>query len=702
MQPASSVEPLLRTALLYADRAELRASFVLRDADGRSLVSLVGLVVQMVATGPAGATLTSSACAHGAVAHGVGDCASSVPADWFSPAVTAQVRVAVRVYYSSDLVASAHADNATLAASPVHTAPTAAGLRAVMPRSPRFRGDEFELPISAHTNPAAGYALNAWSLELSWAPAALELVSISSSPLYATPTVHRDDAAATLRVAVVGTQASTSLSDVTGTAVHLLTARLRVRAAAADNHTHSGVLNLTALELLNQGSYRFVENGAAQIDDARGGSQASGQLTVERLVSAGRLVHTALADLVNTAALSGTPIERGVGVVEGFSRAATGVADASSALDCNSTNTALLGTGGPAGCTLVLSGRETGGGNASVLLPALARSLRVRVWYPISVSVSIGDELLHRISGAGGLSSVYQSTDVVVLATFGGEGLAPVVDVDVSSLVTLSLANSSVATLDADFRLHGLAAGSTTLRVSSAPALSVQASVTVSDTPVELSQLQVLLVTGVAWETAAPATVALGMMPGAGPWRASFNATVQLEQQLAAEGDVAEVFVYATFADGATQQVPATEVLLASNLAGVLTQVAEQGTGHAATMTVAAGAAAFAGDVLTATWRVGNETLGSGVGWANLTLPLPVLVTATASQSRVAPPDDSAAKYPISLRSSFAIAATVHYDDGTSKDFSSDARLNVSLAAASAECASVQGLAQVEGASVGG
>ena len=55
MQPASSVEPLLRTALLYADRAELRASFVLRDADGRSLVSSVGLVVQMVATGPSGA-----------------------------------------------------------------------------------------------------------------------------------------------------------------------------------------------------------------------------------------------------------------------------------------------------------------------------------------------------------------------------------------------------------------------------------------------------------------------------------------------------------------------------------------------------------------------------------------------------------------------------------------------------------------------
>ena len=112
-------------------------------------------------------------------------------------------------------------------------------------------------------------------------------------------------------------------------------------------------------------------------------------------------------------------------------------------------------------------------------------------------------------------------------------------------------------------------------------------------------------------------------------------------------------------------------------------------------MSVGIGATGYAGTVVTATWRVGTETLGTGVGWANMTLPLPVLVTATASQTRVAPPDDSATTYPISVANSFAIAATVHYDDGTSKDFSSDARLDVSLAAASAECASVHGLAQV-------
>ena len=56
-----------------------------------------------------------------------------------------------------------------------------------------------------------------------------------------------------------------------------------------------------------------------------------------------------------------------------------------------------------------------------------------------------------------------------------------------------------------------------------------------SDTAIELSELQVLLVTGVAWETAAPATVALI------PASASFSAVLQLEQQLTAEGDAAQV-----------------------------------------------------------------------------------------------------------------------------------------------------------------
>ena len=58
-EAAASVVALLRTEQLYADRPELPASFVLRDSDGRSLVSSSGLSITVSATGAQG-TLTSS------------------------------------------------------------------------------------------------------------------------------------------------------------------------------------------------------------------------------------------------------------------------------------------------------------------------------------------------------------------------------------------------------------------------------------------------------------------------------------------------------------------------------------------------------------------------------------------------------------------------------------------------------------------
>ena len=159
----------------------------------------------------------------------------------------------------------------------------------------------------------------------------------------------------------------------------------------------------------------------------------------------------------------------------------------------------------------------------------------------------------------------------MVLATFGGEGLTSVTDVDVTALITLNIDDSSIAALDkvggnrggVTYRLRGLTVGSTTLTVTSVPMLLVQSSVSVSDIAVQLSELQVLVVTGVAWETAAPATVALT------PASASFSAVVQLEQKLEVEGDEAQVYAYAVFTDGTMQRVPANEVELAPKLGAV-------------------------------------------------------------------------------------------------------------------------------------
>ena len=48
------------------------------------------------------------------------------------------------------------------------------------------------------------------------------------------------------------------------------------------------------------------------------------------------------------------------------------------------------------------------------------------------------------------------------------------------------------------------------------------------------------------------------------------GAAVQLEQLLDAEGDQAKVYVYATFADNATQHVPSAEVVLAPSIGGIV------------------------------------------------------------------------------------------------------------------------------------
>ena len=59
-----------------------------------------------------------------------------------------------------------------------------AGMIATMPQSPRFREDVFSVPITAHTNPSAGFALSAWSsllgilafgAALCWSPSFAEL-----------------------------------------------------------------------------------------------------------------------------------------------------------------------------------------------------------------------------------------------------------------------------------------------------------------------------------------------------------------------------------------------------------------------------------------------------------------------------------------------------------------------------------------------
>ena len=56
-----------------------------------------------------------------------------------------------------------------------------------LPKSPRFVGDRFTVDLFAHTGPAQ-FALVGWSIELRYDNEALNIVQVTFSSVYSTPT----------------------------------------------------------------------------------------------------------------------------------------------------------------------------------------------------------------------------------------------------------------------------------------------------------------------------------------------------------------------------------------------------------------------------------------------------------------------------------------------------------------------------------
>jgi hypothetical protein len=499
------VSAKLRTARLYADSNRLRVAYALRDANGRAKVLTSGLSVVLAVTGAPGSASVS--CSTDA-STGLGDCAHDVSTGWFSTSTTNQLSLTIEVRYSSSLVASAVCESVVLETTPTYTALSAAGMLAVMPHSPRFPGDSFTVSISAYTG---SFALVAWKLQLTYATSVVSLSSYSPNSAYNTPVVS--SGSGTLSVVVVGTQSGTTDAEVTGTAVSLMTVTLQVNSDATSNVTHSNVLSVLAEEFLNKGNVRFVHNAAAQVNDLQGGSQTSGQLTVKTLEVVGAFAYAATTDIVNTARLSHITVTQAIGVVQLKNRAATSLATATSSYTCQSLDTAVVGT---SSCNAVVTGSETAGSSAAGVRVSLTSNsavldtLQMRVWYPTTTAIAAFDSTLNRITPASGSGTqeAYQSTEVMVAASFGGIGLPTMSGLDVTGVVTFQVSNSSIATMFGTV-LKGVSPGTVEVAITGPLSSAVRTNVVVSSTAVTVTELQVMVVTGMSWQTTPPSTVAL-------------------------------------------------------------------------------------------------------------------------------------------------------------------------------------------------
>ena len=184
---AASALAIARTSDVYIDRSSLRVAYALTDANGEPRVSRSGLSLRVVVTFSDGGATQTQSCALPDEQSGLGECAYSLPASLFGGAArTAQARVSVQ--YGSSEVASASVGGVTLRPAVSHGGLSAAGMLAVLPQSPRFVDDEFDVPIRAHTGPAA-FALKGWSFFVRYDTTVLSLRSSSFTGVYQTPTV---------------------------------------------------------------------------------------------------------------------------------------------------------------------------------------------------------------------------------------------------------------------------------------------------------------------------------------------------------------------------------------------------------------------------------------------------------------------------------------------------------------------------------
>jgi hypothetical protein len=687
---ASHVNAVARTSELYIDRASVRVGYSLTDAFGEPRVEQSGLYVSLGLAFTDGTPVLEEACALPDALTGVGECEQTLPSSMFG-SVARPAQVAVVVQYGGNMVATASAGAVTLMGTIAHVGLSAAGMLATLPQSPRFVEDEFDVTIHAHTG-ASAFALKGWSFLIQYDVGVLSLISSSFSSVYQTPTTALDSGAGTFDAVTTGLDPSASNGDVQGrTSLYLATLRFRV--VGGEGQSASSALSGTVGSMVNQGTQRYVSNAAMLLTDYRAGQHTAGAVAVEQLAVVGVLAYWGAtlgsSSFVNTAALSGVASSASVRVIELHNRPALNSRERTSAYSCTSRDPSMAEVASST-CVASAGSAQSTGGRTTVDVyraasGALVAELPVAVWYPQSVAVELADAQLESVNCTS--SSSFQETVVSARATFGGTGLLSVDGVDVSSLVGFVSSNEAVATISSR-TVRGAAVGSALVRatVASSTLVPSAATLTVTAATVTLTSIRAVVVNSIGWSNAPPHV----------PWSsadAGFSASAVVGQSLSSEGDVGDVLAYAVFSDGAEQPLRASELTVTPTSPSVNASF----TGAAWRMEVSVGAMRECGRLLMVEWGA----CGFGYARVHLRMPNAIAIRASIGAPRLTPPGDGATLPPMAVATSAEVVVEVDFDDGSTRDFSLDARTAFSVPSAYAACVEVRGvrtLAMLSGA----
>ena len=361
---------------------------------------------------------------------------------------------------------------------------------------------------------------------------------------------------------------------------------------------------------------------------------------IEKTREIGVLAYAEQAALVNTAALNGGAVAVTIRALSLYNRAAQRSAPAPP-YTCNVTELAVgsavhPNSGGEApsataasSCSVVLDQHATRGGALEVGVASRERSagalVHIHVWYPVSVSVRIADTRLQRVGGVAAAArrchhppGAYQATDVSAAASFGGDGLETVSDLEVTALVSFMTGNDTVARMRGATVL-GLHPGATWVAASVAAAGRIalaDAAVTVHDEVVSVARLSAVVVTGVVWTVPPPPVV---------PWApatSTFTSQARFDQSLSAEGATGDVIAIAALRRHERPLSPTSSPSSRARRASSPLRQAPVAIG----VRVEAGATSECGPLVEVAWLVCNATLAVGEALASVQLPRAIAI----------------------------------------------------------------------------
>lgn len=702
---ASDMRAVLGTTVAYVDRSSVRAVVQLLSSDGSVRVSDAGLSLRLNLLN--GARTVTTPCSIQEVtdpaAFHLARCElESLPSAWFTSSAYADVTVTlaydgVSVFTQEVGVLELRQHPSWYGAGLTSVLTMArpqrpAGVFAAMPTYPVYANDGFDVKVYAHTG---GFALETWWILVDIRSDVLEYLSHKGSDAFNGVIFSQQPLAngtyARLSFSAVGTKASITQDDVRGGAVPLLTLSLKASAALAVAQ-YDASLRIITRQLINPGSFSFVENEAGIVVDAQSGLGGApyGSITLAAVGDAGLLAFAPAGTLPNLAVFTGQsaffPIST-VRITDDYRVSSENVLDETisascAALDARWTPDVLEPFSTLQPCTVILTASQSRGQSSAtvrVTAAGLTADVILNIFFPSSVSIVVTDPVLNRLQTGDGSpifcdgEPAYQTTTLKAIA----DGF------DVTPLVSFAVEGAAVEAIGRD-EIRGLRPGTSTVRLASRPASFASATITVSDVPVAPTRFLPRLVTAAIWDNQPPSILI--------PPYPTFAASVRLVQSLTAEGASGRVHAGVEWDDGMRQEIGYGDAnisisglrgtLNVTALTGGLIATAPSGTSSSDLfwkLSVARGAVEQCGELATAEWSMCGVSMAKASIPVYLQIPQAVGLVLTTTASRLTFPGDDAVSPPISLSTEAVLRGEVEFADGSTQDVSADPRMTFTV-----------------------